>query len=383
VTSSSGPGARIVAAVRAGTAPRPARLAAARGALPLEPGDLVLLQALLAHDDDPEIAEAATRSLAELDPGTALTLAGEPQAAPEVLALLAAGAGRWPAAAATLAGRRDLAPECYRALATAGDGEPLEMLAHNQEALSADPGLGPLLAANPALTGQGRARLLDFLDELAKLASPSAPAPKADGGMPAAPDEVPPPARDPFLASLGIDAEVEALLPQLDLDLGMLADRSELLGEPEEGDDVSLIARLGKMNVGQKLRAALFGTRGERAILVRDTNRLVACSVVKNPKFTVTEADQAAKSRNISTDVLRLIARHRDFGKAYTIQKNLVVNPRCPPDIALNLVAVLNDHDLKLMVRNRNLGEAVRRQAKKVFEVREDRKRVRVVPGKH
>jgi hypothetical protein len=381
VTSSSGPGSRIVAAVRAGTAPRPARLAAARGALPLDPGDLVLLQALLERDGDPEIAEAAARSLAELDPGTALALAGEPQAAREVLTLLAAGAGRWPAAAATLAGRRDLAPECYRALATAADGEPLEMLAHNQEALSADPGLGPLLVANPALTGQGRARLLDFLDELAKLYP--APAAAAESGPAAAPEGVPPPARDPFLASLGIDAEVEALLPQLDLDLGMLADRSELLGEPEEGDDVSLISRLAKMNVGQKLRAALFGSRGERSILVRDSNRLVACSVVKNPKFTVTEADQVAKSRNVSTDVLRLIARHRDFGKAYTIQKNLVVNPRCPPDIALNLVAVLNDHDLKLMVRNRNLGEAVRRQAKKVFQVREDRKRVRVMPGKH
>jgi hypothetical protein len=379
VTSPSGPGARIVAAVRAGTAPRPARLAAARGALPLDPGDLVLLQALLARDEDREVAESAERSLAELSPETALALAAEPETAPEVLSLLAAEAGRWPAAAAALAGRRDLAPECYRALAASGDGEPLDMLALNQEALAADPGLGALLAANPALPGQGRARLLDFLDELAKGSGEAAPA-----GVAAATTEgVPPPARDPFLASLGIDAEVEALLPQLDLDLGMLADRSELLGEPEDGDDVSLITRLSKMNVGQKLRAALFGSREERSILVRDSNRLVACSVVKNPKFTVTEADQTAKSRNISTDVLRLIARHRDFGKAYTIQKNLVVNPRCPADIALNLVPVLNDHDLKLMIRNRNLGEAVRRQAKKVFEVREERKRVRVAPGKH
>jgi len=379
VTSPSGPGARIVAAVRAGTAPRPARLAAARGALPLDPGELVLLQALLARDDDREIAESAERSLAELAPETALALAGDQGTAPEVLAFLAAGAGRWPAASATLAGRRDLAPECYRALAATGDGEPLDMLALNQEALAGDPGLGALLAANPALPGQARARLLDFLDELAKEAEAAAPP-----EVPEAPfDGAPPPARDPFLASLGIDAEVEALLPQLDLDLGMLADRSELLGEPEDGDDVSLITRLAKMNVGQKLRAALFGSREERSILVRDTNRLVACSVVKNPKFTVTEADQAAKSRNISTDVLRLIARHRDFGKAYAIQKNLVVNPRCPADIALNLVAVLNDHDLKLMIRNRNLGEAVRRQAKKVHEVREDRKRVRVTPGKH
>ena len=379
MTSPSGPGSRIVAAVRAGTAPRPARLAAARGALPLQPGELVLLQALLARDDDPEVAESAARSLAELDPETALALAEERETAPEVLALLAAGAGRWPRAAAPLAGRRDLAPECYRALAATSDGETLDMLALNQEALTGDPGLGALLAANPALPGHARARLLDYLDELAKKAAEAAPREAAADSTEGAPA----PARDPFLASLGIDAEVEALLPQLDLDLGMLADRSELLGEPEDGDDVSLIARLGKMNVGQKLRAALFGTREERSILVRDTNRLVACSVVKNPKFTATEADQAAKSRNISSDVLRLIARHRDFGKSYSIQKNLVVNPRCPADIALNLVAVLNDHDLRLIVRNRNIRDAVRRQAKKVFDVREDRKRVRVMPGRH
>ncbi|MCU0230233.1 MAG: DUF5395 domain-containing protein [Acidobacteria bacterium] len=363
----------------------PARLAASRGALPLEPRELVLLQVLLRHDEDPEVAAAAAHSLEELDADLALTLAEDRDTAPEVLALLAHEASRWPAAATTLAGRRDLDPACYRALAAAPDGEPLDVLALNQEALAADPVLGALLTANPALPGQGRARLLDFLDELAKLGSGLAAegAPAVSGPTETEADALPRPARDPFLASLGIDAEVEALLPQLDLDLGMLAERSELLGEPEEGDDVSLITRLSKMNVGQKLRAALFGSREERSILVRDTNRLIACSVVKNPKFTVTEADQAAKSRNISTDVLRLISRHRDFGKAYSIQKNLVVNPRCPPDIALNLVPVLNDHDLKLMVRNRNLGEAVRRQAKKVFEIREARKRVRVMPGKH
>ncbi len=379
MTSPSGTGARIVAAVRAASAPRPARLAAARGALPLDPGDLVLLQVLLANDEDREIAESAEQSLSELDPETALALADDRETAPEVLGFLAAGAERWPAAAATLAGRRGLDPVCYRALAESSAAAPLDMLALNQEALAADPGLGTLLAANPSLPGQARARLLDFLDELAKESAPAAEPELPEGPVP----DAPPPARDPFLASLGIDAEVEALLPQLDLDLGMLADRSELLGSVEEGDDLSLIVRLSKMNVGQKLRAALFGSREERGILVRDSNRLVSCSVVKNPKFTVTEADQVAKSRNISTEVLRLIARHRDFGKAYSIQKNLVVNPRCPADLALNLVAVLNDHDLKLMLRNRNIGEAVRRQAKKVFDVREERKRVRVTPGKH
>ncbi|MCU0254683.1 MAG: DUF5395 domain-containing protein, partial [Acidobacteria bacterium] len=203
MTSSSATGSRIVAAVRAGTAPRPARLAASRGALPLEPRELVLLQVLLRHDEDPEVAAAAAHSLEELDADLALTLAEDRDTAPEVLALLAHDASRWPAAATTLAGRRDLDPACYRALAAAPDGEPLDVLALNQEALAADPGLGALLAANPALPGQGRARLLDFLDELAKLA----PAPESEGA-PAATgvadsEALPRLARDPFLASLG------------------------------------------------------------------------------------------------------------------------------------------------------------------------------------
>lgn len=382
MSSSARPGARIIAAVRAGTAPRPGRLAAARGALPLDPAELVLLQVLLERDEDPEIAEAAKGSLEGLEPATALVLAQDAELDPAVIDFLAQRSPRWPDAASVLAGRRGLEPHVYRSVAGAAGDEALAILAANQEALAADGGLAALLLDNPALGGQARSRLLDLLDEFAKesaaaaAAAAAAPAEAAPGAIP------PPPARDPFLASLGIDAEVESLLPQLDLDLGMLADRSDLLGELEDGDDASLILRLSKMNVGQKLRLSLFGTREERSILVRDSNRLVACSVVRNPKFTVAEAEQVSKSRNVPSEVLRLISRHRDFGASYSIQRNLVVNPRCPSDMALNLVSVLNDHDLKLLLKNRNVRETVRRQAKKVHQVREERKRVRVMPAR-
>lgn len=371
-------GQRILAAIQAGSAPRPAKLAAARGALPLPPAELLDLQIVLAWDPDQEIAQAALESLLALPPETASSLAGDPETSAAVLGWLAGQPDRWPSAARLLAGRRNLLPEAYRTLARGSDALVLEILAQNHDLIASDRELGLLLLDNPALPQGPRGRLLDFQDELAKLETP----PPAPEPPPEAPPDLPP-ARDPFLASLGIDAEVEALLPGLDLDLGLLAERSELLGALEEEEDAALFARLSRMNVGQKLRLALFGSREIRSLLVRDSNRIVAAAVIKNPKFTAHEAEAVSNSRNVSVDVLRMVGRHRDFSQVYTVQHNLVKNPRCPLEIALGYIPGLNDHDLRLLLKNRNISDAVRRQGKKTLEIRESRRRVRIGPGKH
>ncbi len=390
-TAGSDLGERLLGSLREGKLPRPARLAAARGAFPLEPERLAAIQVLLLADEDPEVRQAAEASLASLPAETARALA-EAGGAPEAAAWLAGEAARFPEAGLALARRPDLstgtAARLLDAAAGAGLAAILEALSVNHEALARDPGLARRLAECPALPESARPRLLDLLDELAKEEpgreqAAAGPAAEEEAPAPSTGDEAPPPAKDPFLAALGVDAEVEALLPELGLDLGHLADRSELLGEAESEDEERLIARLAKMNVGQKLKVALFGTREERSILVRDSNRVVATAVVKNPKFTEQEAEAISNSRNVCDEVLRLIARHRDFGKNYQIQHNLVRNPRCPVEIAMNFVTRLNDKDLKLLLKNRNVSEAVRRQAKRIIEAREARRRVRLRTGKH
>lgn len=377
--------AKILQAIREGRASRPARLAAARGALPIPVGDMVLLQTLLAQESDEEIAAAAQESLGALSVEDTGRLAADGDTPLEVLAFLAANPDRWPTAAAFLAGSPRVPAGALRPIARSTVIPALEMLATNHHALSADPELGPILAENPALPPASRGRLFDFLDELAKKApAPPLPAPST----PAAPEEAvveittAPPAQDPFLAALGVDAELEALLPELGIDIGLLQERSELLGEAENADEASLMARLAAMTVGQKLKVALFGGRSERALLIRDSNRLVAAGVVKNPKFTANEAETAANSRNVNEEVLRLVARHRDFSQLYTVQHNLVRNPRTPMEIALNLVALIHEKDLRLLLRNRNIPDAIRRQAKKIIEIRESRRQIRVGPKK-
>ncbi len=372
-------GARVLEAIRAGRANRNARLAAARGALPLTPAELLLVQVLLAGDEDAEIADAARTSLDAFDAPTAEHLAADPATDVAVLEFLAASPNRWPVAARLLAASTRIPPRALRVIAGSSLGEALAILVTNNLALSADAELGRLLSVNPALGGSERLRLLDYLDELGKRRPEETVPPQA-----AADEEIVlEPARDPFLAALGIDAEVERMLPELGLDMGALAERSELLGEAEDEDEASLINRLQRMNIGQKLRVALFGGREERMVLIRDSNRLVSSAVVKNPKFTAHEAEAAANSRNVNAEVLRLVARHRDFGQTYSIQHALVKNPRVPPDLQLPLVPVLNDRDLRLLLKNRNISEMVRRHAKKIIDTREERRRVRLGPQKH
>lgn len=373
----------IVERLLGGTAPRAARLAAARGALPLSPAELTLVQVEFARQsDDPELAAAASESLSQLEPMQAVALAHDGETPSAVLEFLAHELVRWPDAGRSIAARAGLTTATLRALAESSDLDTLTALALNHVALATQPQVGALLAANPRLPEGAKGRLLDVLEELDKARQRQSSEPLSPTG---APSSAPPPARDPFLAALGIDAEVEALLPTLELglEIGALAERSELIGGIEDDDDASIFSRLSRLNVGQKLRVALFGSAGERAILVRDSNRLVAASVVKNPKFTEQEAESVSKSRNVNDVVLRLIARHRDFGNSYSIQHNMVKNPRCPVDLALNFLGRLNDRDVALLLKNRNVSDAVRRQAKRTFEVREERRRVRSPGKKH
>ena len=157
----AGLGARLLAAVRAGTAPRPAKVAAAKGALPLTPAELIAAQVALAGDADAEVAAAASASLAALDAAAADLVVDDPEADEAALLFLASCPSRWPRASARLAASSALAGAALRPIAASALASALAALAANNRALDDDPELGRLLAENPALGGADRARLLD------------------------------------------------------------------------------------------------------------------------------------------------------------------------------------------------------------------------------
>ena len=134
----------------------------------------------------------------------------------------------------------------------------------------------------------------------------------------------------------------------------------EAEGEATEEERMSASQRLGGLNVAQRMKVAMKGTKEERAILVRDPNKLVSVSVLSSPKVTASEIESFAKMGNVSEEVLRLIGMNRAWLKNYGVISALVKNPKTPLSVSLNLVQRLNDKDLKMAVLDRNLQEPLK-----------------------
>jgi hypothetical protein len=186
-------------------------------------------------------------------------------------------------------------------------------------------------------------------------AEPAARTP-APAAAPPAPEPAAPP--EPEVVPLELPAEGaltedEAVVRYLTAD------------ERQQSEKVSVVQKIYRLNAAEKMIVALKGSREERAILVRDPNRIVSAAVLGSPRLTEAEIEAFSAMKNVSDQVLRSIGNHREWTKRYAIANNLVHNPRTPIGIALTLVPRLNPKDVKGLAMDRNVPEAVRKHAQK------------------
>jgi hypothetical protein len=134
---------------------------------------------------------------------------------------------------------------------------------------------------------------------------------------------------------------------------------------PADEREDSTLQRLASMTVAQRISRAMKGTREERAILIRDPNRIVTSAVLSSPKMTDTEIAGIARMANVSEDVLRTIAANRAWLKNYTVALGLVKNAKTPVALSMNLLARLNDRDLRMISTDRNVPDVLRVTARK------------------
>jgi hypothetical protein len=140
--------------------------------------------------------------------------------------------------------------------------------------------------------------------------------------------------------------------------------------EPDPVRRQTLTQKLARMNVVQRITAALKGGREERMFLIRDPNKLVQRCVLQSPRLTETEVEAFAAQTNVSTEVLRTISMNRNFMKSYVVMKNLTTNPKTPIDISLTLMKRLTAPDLMKLTTNKNVPEVVRSSALKLHRKR-------------
>ena len=136
-------------------------------------------------------------------------------------------------------------------------------------------------------------------------------------------------------------------------------------GAEEDEDPQSVTQKLALLGVADRMKVAMKGTKSERAILIRDPNKLVSASVLSSPKLTDAEVENFAKLANVSEEILRTIGMNRAWIKNYGVISGLVKNPKTPLAVSLKFVQRLNDRDLKMIALDRNLQEPLKLAVRK------------------
>lgn len=134
----------------------------------------------------------------------------------------------------------------------------------------------------------------------------------------------------------------------------------------------TLLQKLAKMTVSQRVQLALKGGSEERRTLIRDPNKVVQRAVLQSPRLTEREVEAFSAMANLSEETLRVIATNRKFRKDYIIVRNLMNNPKTPIDVTLHMLPLLNPQDLKALGANKNIPETLRTMAAKLSRQRKE-----------
>jgi hypothetical protein len=335
----------LVDQFRKGGVPKELRLMAAQGALPLKPEDLVELLTDLTADRDGGVQEAARDSLAGFPVADLLPIVKSRDTPASVLSWSVTFRVEPEVREAALQ-NTSLPDETIEALARDLPEGLAELVVINQTRLLRRISLLEAIEANPNLNKDQQRRLRELREtfRIGEQEAPPAPPPP--------PQPEPPPQAEPEFQEEPI-SEDEALVRYLSDE------------ERDQAEKVSAVQKLFRLNTAEKVITALKGTREERAILIRDPNRIVATAVLGSPKVTDGEIESFASMKSISDGILRQIGTHRDWTKHYGVVSNLVRNPRTPIAISIGMVSRLNPRDIKNLAVDRNVPEAIRKQAQR------------------
>jgi hypothetical protein len=164
------------------------------------------------------------------------------------------------------------------------------------------------------------------------------------------------------------------LLSEAHIDEAVLAE-AVAEAEPDAARRQTLLQRLAKMTVAQRVQFAIKGGSEARRTLIRDSNKVVQRAVLQSPRLTDQEVEAFAAMTSLTDEILRLIANNRNFRKNYTVVRNLLNNPKTPLDVTLHILPMINQIDLKRLCTNKNVPETLRTTAVKLQRQRQEFKK--------
>lgn len=395
-------------------APAQLRTVVARGLAPLPPRDLIVALYQIWVSNDPELSEVAAKTTEGLPSPILVGALDDAKLPPGALDFLGRKLTRNPDALERVVSHRNVSDDSLAGIARVCPESVCDIIADNQERWLRHPPIVESLYQNPNC----RMSVIHRVLELAVRENIPVRLPNMDEIRQALLDDsvVEPERDDVFKQAAGAAVENHAKViekvmtagasDELDLehlreDVGELLDFDKLFAVTAS-DDLSLpfdedapaaqpanaapaeptaedAAKVGgegkfflisKLKPMEKIRLALLGSTFERFVLIRDSNKAVAMSAIKSPRVNENEATAYAANRTLGRDIIEYIAKRRDWTKLYSIQFNLVLNPKTPLAIAMRLMTRLHAHDVKKVAYSKNISSALAVAARRRMEQR-------------
>ena len=328
----------LIEQVRSGSNRELVRLAAT-GLLPLAAEELIPLQVELARQGDSELAEIAAKALAKIEPRMLASFLAS-GAGPDVLAFCAERLDH-PVVLEAILRRRDVPRRILVDLAARIPSDLQEVLILRQDAIVEAPAILDALERNPRLATYAERRIQEYREHLL-------PRVREVGGDRAAVEEAP-------------DEVVAAALAEVK--------RQAPAGEVDEQTGLSE-SQIRMLPVSVRLRLTRGASRSLRNVLIRDPVAQVAVAAIQNGAYAESEIEALARSRSVVDEVLAVIASRREWVGKYPICKALVSNPRTPLVYSMKLINRLTPRDLKDLARDRNIPDAVRSSASRLYRIK-------------
>jgi hypothetical protein len=363
----------ILAKLKEGQVPLGVRQAAARGVLPVGQEELLGILVFLQNDADREISKNARETLGnEFGDDLVKTIVESSSTPIEVLEYFGRPPYRSNQILESLIQNKATPDSTIALLAANVEPSLIEVILINLMRLLRSPFVLAALERNPNQTPDIKRRLREIREEFFEKRNNFIPIHRTkaeERALSEMQNSTEPEAESTALVVFSEEIKEGEDVTRLTLD--SLADDGfgsfEDMGEEER---LSTIQKIARMTVAERVQTALKGNREDRVILIRDANRIVSSAVLESPKLTDSEAEAIAIMKNVSEEVLRLLATRREFIKNYTVVHSLVKNPRVPIGTSLTLLNRILTNDLRGLARNKNIPEVLRKAAQRQLQIR-------------
>lgn len=316
----------VVEDLRHGRATRERKLAVCTGGAHLTPADRAEILTVLTSDPDEMIATRSSEAILSMTPESFVEAIKRENALPALFAYASRNLADKPGICDALVQNKNCTAEHLVHVARHLSTVAVQALMEELDRVSASPALAAALEHSTSLTAEQKSQLRE-------IHGPGHP-----------------------------------------LDEGALADAA-VAAEPDPVRRQTLLQRIAKMTVSQRVQYAIKGGSDARRTLIRDSNKVVQRAVLQSPRLTDQEVEGFASMSSLTDEILRLIAGNRAFRKNYVVVRNLINNPKTPLDVTLHMLPMLNAQDLKRLTTNKNVPETLRTSAAKLQRTRADQKK--------